>query len=757
MAIQKLLTKIKLDGGTSTSTSKPTTTTTTSNPKTTTTTKTTTTKTTSTPTAVAIDTTPVSAGKTNLPTLPATTATVNTSTKTSTASTPKAVAIDVTPSAGSKPNLPSLPATTGTTPEEAIVKQQAAVEDVPATEKTKTPIYLPIVDSTPKAEETAPANVQTMSFTTAQPVTGFTPSTPMKLPPIYVADTPSAPSNAYTDISNMSNVVATPASTAPVYEAPVYEAPVAEAPTYEQAQYEYNAQQVDPYADFDTTYLDGVLSGLYSQLDSLKSGKTSYTDQMVEAMNAYQNRDKFSYNPDADPLFQQALSSAMRSGKTAMSNTMGQAAALTGGYGSSYATSAAAQAYNSFVDGVYDNIADYYQMALNEYNMEGSRLLDTYNMYAQMDANEWNRAYDSFGAGLNAYNTDYGNKLAGYNANKDNYYTGKDLQAQYDALDYDKFVDARNFDYQQYRDALDQYNYNNEMAYNQYADNRDFGYQQYRDALNQYNYENEFAYQQAQDALAQSNWERTFNYQQAQDALAQSNWDKTFNYQQTQDALAQSNLDRNFNYNAGQDQLAQDNWQKTFDYQQTQDSLDNEYRWASLNADIAANDAAQNLNAEKFQYQKDSDAYNATYSGGGSAFTDSQIATIRKDALEAFNKTGSFSAVIDKYPALTDDDLRGIDDYVNTYGTRPANKQTYTAYYDAGVSKQYPSTGNATNDFKSGVYVIDGSGNKMSLAEAKNAYMNAATASGMGSVAAEYEWNALEKQLMQSAIGKSLK
>ena len=81
-------------------------------------------------------------------------------------------------------------------------------------------------------------------------------------------------------------------------------------------------------------------------------------------MGQIQNRDKFSYDVDNDVLFQQYLASSMASGKTAMQDTMGQASALTGGYGSTYATSAANQQYNAYIQDAYNNLPEYYQMAM---------------------------------------------------------------------------------------------------------------------------------------------------------------------------------------------------------------------------------------------------------------------------------------------------------------------------------------------------------------------------------------------------------
>ncbi len=135
-----------------------------------------------------------------------------------------------------------------------------------------------------------------------------------------------------------------------------------------------------------------------NQLELIQSGKTSYSDQVRDMMDKIMNREKFSYDVDTDPLFQQALASAMNSGKQAMQDTIGQASALTGGYGSTYATTAGNQAYNAYVEGAYDNVDEYYQMAMNAYQMEGDEMYRQYGMLSAEDDKEYNRnvaAYDA--------------------------------------------------------------------------------------------------------------------------------------------------------------------------------------------------------------------------------------------------------------------------------------------------------------------------------------------------------------------------
>ena len=137
---------------------------------------------------------------------------------------------------------------------------------------------------------------------------------------------------------------------------------------------------------------------LANQLGIIQSGKTSFSGQVTEMIDKIMNREKFSYDVDTDPLFQQALASAMNSGKQAMQDTIGQASALTGGYGSTYATTAGNQAYNAFIEDAYDNLPQYYQMAMEAYQMEGDEMYRQYGMLSAEDEKEYNRniaAYDA--------------------------------------------------------------------------------------------------------------------------------------------------------------------------------------------------------------------------------------------------------------------------------------------------------------------------------------------------------------------------
>ncbi|MBO7357210.1 MAG: hypothetical protein J6U37_01620 [Lachnospiraceae bacterium] len=151
-----------------------------------------------------------------------------------------------------------------------------------------------------------------------------------------------------------------------------------------------------------------------SLLDRINAGKTSYTDKINDIMSQIENRPQFSYDFNTDPLFQNALQGAMSAGQTAMQDTIGQASALTGGYGSTYATSAANQAYNEFVKGAYDALPEYYGIARNAYDQEGQDLYNRLGMYQTADETEYGRLTNAYGLNLDNANRIYGQEYDNY-------------------------------------------------------------------------------------------------------------------------------------------------------------------------------------------------------------------------------------------------------------------------------------------------------------------------------------------------------
>lgn len=62
----------------------------------------------------------------------------------------------------------------------------------------------------------------------------------------------------------------------------------------------------------------------------------SYSQQLKDLYDKIMGREKFQYDAANDPLYQQYRQMYVQQGRQAMADTMGQAAGLTGGYGSTY-------------------------------------------------------------------------------------------------------------------------------------------------------------------------------------------------------------------------------------------------------------------------------------------------------------------------------------------------------------------------------------------------------------------------------------
>lgn len=132
-------------------------------------------------------------------------------------------------------------------------------------------------------------------------------------------------------------------------------------------------------------------------------GKFQYgnQDQLDAIMNSILNREEFTFDLDGDALYNQYKDKAVQQGKMAMMDTMGQAAAMTGGYGNSFAQSVGQQAYQGQLQNLNDIIPELYQMALDRYNAEGQQLYDQYGMLVD----DYNRQYGE-------YNDEYNKRLA---------------------------------------------------------------------------------------------------------------------------------------------------------------------------------------------------------------------------------------------------------------------------------------------------------------------------------------------------------
>lgn len=119
-------------------------------------------------------------------------------------------------------------------------------------------------------------------------------------------------------------------------------------------------------------------------------------DQATAIYDKIMNRGEFSYDVNKDKLYQQYRDLYAQMGRGAMEDTMGQAAALTGGYGSTYSQNAGQQAYNSYLQKLNEVVPELYNAAYNRYNQEGQDLMNLYSIARSNADSAYERDYNQW-------------------------------------------------------------------------------------------------------------------------------------------------------------------------------------------------------------------------------------------------------------------------------------------------------------------------------------------------------------------------
>ena len=253
----------------------------------------------------------------------------------------------------------------------------------------------------------------------------------------------------------------------------------------------------------------------------------TYDQQVQDLYNRIANREKFNYDMNADPLYQSMKDQKIQTGKLAMKDAMGQAAALTGGYGSSYGQQVGQQTYDAYLQSLSDAIPELYGMALDKYNMEGQDLLTQYGLLGDMRDNEYSRWRTDV--------ADWENERA--------------WQQQMEELAYNRQWNEDERAYSRERDALSDQRYADELAYSRerdrisddrYAD--ELAYSRERDALSDQRYLDELA-RLAEETAYNRQWnEEQREYNRERDRLSDERYadELAYNRQQTESNTAYS-------------------------------------------------------------------------------------------------------------------------------------------------------------------------------------------------------------------------
>lgn len=191
---------------------------------------------------------------------------------------------------------------------------------------------------------------------------------------------------------------------------------------------------IAPLANYDPAAYENYVAAMQA-LDAARGQAPTYNDTYGDQLNALYaeitGRDPFKYDLDSDPLYQQYRDQYMMQGQQAMMDTMGQAAALTGGYGSTYSQAVGQQQYNAYLQDLNQIVPDLYQNAYNRWLSEGDRLTQQYGILSDLS------------------DRDYGM----YRDKVSDYWTGVDYAQQQADLEYNRGLAEWERDYQLNEDA----------------------------------------------------------------------------------------------------------------------------------------------------------------------------------------------------------------------------------------------------------------------------------------------------------------
>lgn len=136
--------------------------------------------------------------------------------------------------------------------------------------------------------------------------------------------------------------------------------------------------------------------------------QSPYTDLTRAASEKILNREPFQYSPAEDPSYQAHSEKYRNAGRAAMENTLGNAAALTGGQVNSYALTAAQQANDAYNAKMSDIIPTLEQAAYDRYQGELNQSRNDLSMLQGLDNTAYGRFADRRADELSAYDRDYG-------------------------------------------------------------------------------------------------------------------------------------------------------------------------------------------------------------------------------------------------------------------------------------------------------------------------------------------------------------
>ena len=145
----------------------------------------------------------------------------------------------------------------------------------------------------------------------------------------------------------------------------------------------------------ESEYAD-TMEALRRAESALPDFSTSYDGEIRRLYEQIVSRPAFRCDPGSDPLYRSYRDQMVSEGSRAMRDTVGQAAALTGGYGSSYAESVGQQQYGLYLQKLGQAMPELYKAAYDRYSAEGDALRADFDMAKGLADSEYGRKRDRF-------------------------------------------------------------------------------------------------------------------------------------------------------------------------------------------------------------------------------------------------------------------------------------------------------------------------------------------------------------------------
>ena len=178
-----------------------------------------------------------------------------------------------------------------------------------------------------------------------------------------------------------------------------------------------NKKKVSDYGSAPVYNQSSSVNQAASDLAAMESKRpgsynSKYQASIDSTLNNILNKKDFKYDMNNDALYNQYKDYYTQAGKTAMQDTIGQATALTGGYGSSYAQTAGQQQYNAYMQQLAQIVPQLEERAYNRYRDSIADNYNTLSMLQSLDDSSYGRYRDTVGdwreyqTALDQFNTD---------------------------------------------------------------------------------------------------------------------------------------------------------------------------------------------------------------------------------------------------------------------------------------------------------------------------------------------------------------